>query len=82
MCRLSEERSSSSSKAEVIGGETLIGMISSFIDNLKLSYHEVFEEIPFRVLLLMQKDKQRVTTGDIVKQDSGKDMASRRRKRK
>ena len=29
-----------------------------------MSYEEVFEKIPYRVLILMQKDKQRVTSSD------------------
>lgn len=64
MCRLSEESGSNGSKGEAIGGETLIGQIPSFMENLKLSYEEVFREIPYRVLLMMQKDKQRICSGE------------------
>lgn len=32
---------------------------------LHLSYHEVVSVIPYRVLLLMSKDKQRVAYGEV-----------------
>ena len=70
MCLLSEEHSRDSSKAEVIGGETLIGQIPTFMDELKMSYKEVFETIPYRMLLFMQKDKQRIAYGDVEKEVS------------
>lgn len=51
----------------------------SFIENLHLGYKEVFEEIPYARLLIMQKDKPRVVTGQVVRKGSAKEMAKRRR---
>lgn len=44
----------------------MMGQISSFMDSLHLSYKEVFELIPYRNLVMMQADKQREATGDII----------------
>lgn len=38
----------------------MLGQIASFMESLHLSYHEVLHEIPYRNLILMSKDKQRV----------------------
>lgn len=55
----SEECSKSDSKAEVIGNDCLLGQIATFQESLRLSYHEVLDEIPYRNLIIMQKDKLR-----------------------
>lgn len=55
----SEECSKSDSKAEVIGNDCLLGQIATFQESLHLSYHEVLNEIPYRNLIIMQKDKLR-----------------------
>ncbi len=55
----SEECSKSDSKAEVIGNDCLFGQIATFQEALNLTYREVFEEIPYRNLIIMQKDKLR-----------------------
>ena len=55
----SEECSKSDSKAEVIGNDCLLGQIATFQESLHLTYHEVMEEIPYRNLIIMQKDKLR-----------------------
>lgn len=55
----SEECSKSDSKAEVIGNDCLLGQIATFQESLHLSYHEVLDEIPYRNLIIMQKDKPR-----------------------
>ncbi len=57
----------------------MLGQIASFIDSLNLTYAEVVYEIPFRNLLIMQKDKQRPCYGTKIQKSSGKDMAARRR---
>lgn len=62
----------------MIGNDTMFGQIATFMDTLHLSYREVVYEIPFRTLLLMQKDKLRPCYGTKVKKISGKDMAARR----
>ena len=35
----------------------MLGQIASFIENLHLSYDEVVYKIPYRNLVIMQKDK-------------------------
>lgn len=55
----SEECSKSDSKAEVIGNDCLLGQIATFQESLHLSYHEVLDGIPYRNLIIMQKDKLR-----------------------
>lgn len=55
----SEECSKSDSKTEVIGNDSLLGQIATFQESLNLTYHEVLDEIPYRNLIIMQKDKLR-----------------------
>ena len=55
----SEERPKSDSKAEVIGNDCLLGQIATFQESLHLSYDEVVNKIPYRNLIIMQKDKMR-----------------------
>lgn len=55
----SKECSKSDSKAEVIGNDCLFGQIATFQEALNLTYREVLDEIPYRNLILMQKDKLR-----------------------
>lgn len=62
-----------------MGNQTLMGQIASFIDNLHLSYNDVVYNIPYRNLMLMQRDKQHEASGIVVKRTSGKDLAARRR---
>jgi hypothetical protein len=50
------------------------------VDSLHLSYDEVVNQIPYRNLIIMQKDKQHEVFGDVVKKVSGKDMANRRKR--
>nr|DAZ44127.1 MAG TPA: hypothetical protein [Caudoviricetes sp.] len=58
----------------------MFGQIATFCDNLCLSYHEVVYEIPYRNLILMQKDKLRtVYGGEKVSNTSGKDMLKRKK---
>lgn len=61
-----EECGKDDSKTTTIGNDTLLGKIASFMDSLHLSYQEVVREIPYRNLLLMAKDKQRVACGDVM----------------
>ena len=46
----------------------MLGQIASFMENLHLTYREVLEEIPYRNLVIMQKDKLRTTTGDVMQE--------------
>lgn len=59
-----------------------MGQIATFIDTLHLSYNEVVNVIPYRNLVIMQRDKQHVCMGTKIVKTSGKDMAARRRKNK
>lgn len=60
------------SEAEVVVNDTLLGQIASFMENLHLLYREVAYEIPYRNLVLMQRDKLHTVTG--TKVIKGKDM--------
>lgn len=40
------------------------------MDALHLSYHEVVYEFPYKILLLMSKDKQRVVYGEVMREVS------------
>lgn len=50
--------------SEVVGNNTILGVVSSFMENLKLSFHDAFEVIPYPVLLMMNADKLRVLGPD------------------
>ena len=52
------------------------------MENLNLSYKEVVYKIPYRNLILMQRDKLHQVFGTKIKKIKGKDMASRRRQNK
>lgn len=64
------------------GNDTLLGQIATFMETLHLTYDEVVKKIPYRNLLLMQKDKLHVVYGTKVNKISGREMASRRRRNK
>jgi len=63
----------------MVGGQTLVGQIVSFMDSLHLSYDEVVYRIPYRVLQLMMRDKPHEAFGTVVKKTSGREMAARRK---
>lgn len=42
----------------------MLGQIATFMENLHLSYDEVVSEIPYRNLVIMQKDKLHVVYGE------------------
>lgn len=44
------------------------------MDNLHLSYREAVYEIPYRNLLMMQKDKLRAVYGDVLKEVTAEEM--------
>lgn len=50
------------------------------METLHLSYYEVLDKIPYRNLIIMQKDKMHPVYGKKKEVISGKDMAKRRRK--
>lgn len=65
----------------MIGNECLLGQIASFMEALCLSYDEVVHKIPYRNLLVMQKDKIHPCYGTKITKTTGKDMAARRGQR-
>lgn len=44
------------------------------MDNLHLTYDEVLEKIPYRHLVIMQKDKQHESLGEIEREVSDEEM--------
>lgn len=82
MCQLDEERVDAGNKTETVGNATFFGQIAHLVDTLHLSYTEVFEVIPYRNLLMMQRDKlHAIYSGQKVKKISGKELANRRKKK-
>ena len=51
---------SKNGSAETIGANSIFGAMGSLMDNLHLTYKEVFETIPYPCLLMMNADKLRV----------------------
>ena len=66
----SEERGGTDSKSEVAGNNCILGQIATFMENLHLSYNEVVDVIPYRNLVIMQKDKLHVVYGEVMKEMS------------
>lgn len=63
----------------MIGNECMLGQIASFMEALGLGYDEVVHKIPYRNLLIMQKDKLHPCYGTKVEKMSGADMMARRK---
>lgn len=63
-------RQGNNDNTTIVGGKTIFGQIASFIELLHLSYHEVVYEVPYRSLLIMSKDKQRIEHGVIMREVS------------
>lgn len=74
----SQERSKSDSKTEVIGNNCLLGQIASFMENLHLSYDEVVNQIPYRNLVIMQKDKLHTAYGEVMEEMSEEEFFKRK----
>ena len=51
------------------------------MENLHLTYDDVVNKIPYRVLCIMQKDKLHCVYGTKIEKTSGKDMANRRKRK-
>ena len=64
MCQLSNGAGESDSKTKVVGGDSIAGQIASFMENLHLSYTEIYEGIPYILLLAMSADKPRAVYED------------------
>ena len=67
----------------MVGGNTIVGSVTLFMENLHLSYREVYEDLPYLLLLLMSADKPRAVYEDKekteVKKMSGKDLMRQKR---
>ncbi len=70
MCRFSDVNVKDSGKTQVVGNDTLLGQIASFMENLHLGYKEVIEVIPYRNLIIMQKDKLHTVSGEVMEEVS------------
>lgn len=64
----------------MIGNETMIGQIATFMETLKLTYNEIVYRIPYRNLLLMQKDILHQVTGDLIIERDGRYLFNRTKK--
>jgi conserved domain protein len=64
----------------VIGNETMMGQIATFMETLKLTYNEIVYRIPYRNLLLMQKDILHQVTGDLIIERDGRYLLNRTKK--
>ncbi|WP_036932078.1 hypothetical protein [Prevotella sp. HUN102] len=51
-----------------------MGQIASFVDSLHLTYDEVVNIIPYRNLVIMQKDKQHEAFGEVEREVSDSEM--------
>lgn len=60
----------------------MLGQIASFMENLHLSYKEVVFEIPYRNLIIMQKDKLHEVYGDVMEEVSEEEYFKLRGKNK
>lgn len=49
------------------------------MENLHLSYDEVVNKIPYRNLVIMQKDKLHVASGDVLREVSDEEMFKNRK---
>lgn len=81
-CQL--DKSTEGRAAEVLGNNNLIGQVSSFMENLHLSFKEAYEELSFPLLLMMAADKMRINHGSDepkteVKSLSGKEMLKQKK---
>lgn len=62
----------------MIGNSCLLGQIASFIENLHLSYDEVVNQIPYRNLVIMQKDKLHTAYGEVMEEMSEEEFFKRK----
>lgn len=71
------ERSKDGGKYQIIGNETILGHIASYMESLHLTYKQVYEEIPLRNLVLMQKDKLHESSADVIVKKSSTEIAGK-----
>ena len=82
MCQLGGEAGgpNGESKTRIVGNNTLIGQVGTFMENLHMSYDEVLY-LPYSLLLAILADKLRVTSENenITQELSGKDMLAKKK---
>lgn len=71
-----QERSKDGGKSKIVGNETLHGLIAFYMETLHLTYKEVYEEIPYRNLVMMQRDKLHEAYGDIIRKITSEELAN------
>lgn len=59
----------------------MMGQIATFMEALKLSYNDVVYKIPYRNLLLMQKDILHQVAGDLLIERDGQYLLNRPKKK-
>ena len=74
----SEECAKSDSKSEVVGNSCLLGKIATFIENMHLSYDEAVNQIQYRNLVIMQKDKLHTAYGEVMEEMSEEELFKRK----
>ena len=50
-----------------------MGQIATFMENLHLTYEEVVYKIPYRNMVIMQKDKLHTASGEVLNEVSDTD---------
>jgi len=56
-----------------------LGQVASFMDTLHLDYERVLDGIPYRNLVIMQKDKLRVAYGDVMREVTDEELFRNRK---
>lgn len=51
-----------------------MGQVATFMENLHLSYNEVVNVIPYRNMVIMQKDKLHTVFGDVTREVADAEM--------
>lgn len=79
MCR---NRNGNSEDGGGSGGETIVGRMAMYMEDLHLTFHDVYEVIPYPLLVVMSSDKPRRTSNDGEKVNritmSGREMMNRK----
>lgn len=58
----------------------MLGQVATFMESLGLSYEDVVYKIPYRNLLIMQKDILHSVTDDLIVERTGRDLLNRKGK--
>ena len=56
-----------------------MGQVATFMENLHLTYNEVMDEIPYRNLIIMQRDKLHAVHGDKIQEVSARSIAGKKK---